>query len=223
MHYKKLIYALLGSLIFMQATQAARFKENVDFQRVSPSNLIGEAPKDKVQIVEFFLYSCPHCFELEPKLEKWVEAHKDQVEFKRVPAVITPNWVPLAKAYYIAEKLGVLDKSHHGLFESINKDKEVYLNEYKLSEYFATLGINPDVFIHEYDSEYIMKKVSDARIMSVNYAFRGVPAVIINNEFKTAPFYTKNQKEMLDVMDYLLDSVLQGKGYQAPSLIRRLN
>ncbi len=187
------------------------FAENAHYKRVSSGNTATIGHSNKIEVIEFFLYSCSHCYELEPKLKNWLDTNKDKVTFKRVPAVIAPSWVTLAKTYYIAEKLGVLDQTHEALFKSIHVDKKVYLNEYKLTEFFSAYGIAPNVFLHEFNSKDIVDKVSDARILSVKYAFRGVPAIVINDEFKTAPFYTKDQEQMLEVMDYLLAKITTAK------------
>ena len=107
------------------------------------------------------------------------------------------------------KKLNILDKTHDALFKSIHEDKKVYLNEYSLSEFYEKHGVKPDVFIREFNSQDVVDKVSDARVLTVKYAFRGVPAVVMNDEFKTAPFYVRDQEKMLDVMDFLLVKVTE--------------
>lgn len=202
---------LKGSLFFIAALCVSfslqaneTFRENTHYKRVADAQPEKSGKQEKIEIIEFFLYSCKHCYELEPKLEAWLDKNKDKVNFRQVPAVVTPSWVPLAKAYYVAEKLNVLEKTHDALFKSIHEDKEVYLNEYTLAKFYEKHGVKIDDFMRAYNSEEVIKKVSEARIMSVNYAFRGVPAVVINDEFKTAPFYNRSQEQMLEVMDYLL-------------------
>lgn len=202
------LFSILALSSLLQVSNAAEFKENAHYKRVSA------APKvqsDKIEITEFFLYSCSHCFELEPKLKKWLEINKEHIVFKRVPAVISVSWVTLAKTYYIAEKMNILEKIHEPLFKSIHNDKKVYLNEYKLAEFFENQAGKGDEFLSEFNSKDIIDKVSDARIASVNYQFRGVPALVINGEFKTAPFYNKNQEEMLLVLDHLLSKIKSRK------------
>ena len=188
-----------------QAVQ--RFTENAQYKRVAPAQAGAKKEKGKIEITEFFLYSCKPCFQLDPKLASWIRKNKDKVNFTRIPAVVSPSWVPLAKAYYVAKKLNVLDKTHDALFKSIHEDKKVYLNEYALSEFYEKHGVKPAVFLREFNSQDIVDKVSDARILTVKYNFRGVPAVVMNDEFKTAPFYTRDQEQMLDVMDFLLTKV----------------
>jgi thiol:disulfide interchange protein DsbA len=186
------------------------YKENAHYKRVTAIHK-DHIKAGKIEVIEFFLYSCPHCYELEPKLKAWLEKHKDEVNYKQVPAVVAPSWIPLAKAYYVAEKLNILDSTHEALFKAIHNDKRIFLNEYTLSKFFAQHGVKPNVFMHEFNAKDVMQKVSDARIMCAKYAFRGVPIVVINDEFKTAPFYNKDQEQMLKVMDYLLTKVNKEK------------
>ncbi len=183
-----------------------RFSENGHYQRVVPAQAeMGiEKSKDKIDVVEFFLYSCSHCFRLEPKIAKWVKENEDKVNFRRVPAVLTPNWVSLAKAYYVAEELGILEKTHDALFKSIVEDKKVYLNAMALAQFFKRYGVKQDEFVKRFNSKSVVDKVSDARILSAKYQFRGVPIVVVNDEYKTAPFYTKDQEQMIEVMDFLV-------------------
>ena len=76
----------------------------------------------RVEIMELFWYGCPHCFQLEPDLTAWVKALPKNVYFRRVPAIFsqTPHWIPLARAYYAAEILGLTDKLHHDFFNAIH-------------------------------------------------------------------------------------------------------
>jgi len=197
----------LSALCFTVTSQAVeRYRENGQYQRVVPAQAeMGIVKsKDKIDVVEFFLYSCPHCYRLEPKLIAWAEKNKDKVNFRRIPAVLTPHWVTLAKAYYVAEELGILDKTHKALFKAIVEDKKIYLSEFTLAEFFVDFGVDNKKFKEIFNSKKIVDKVSDARVLSVKYKFRGVPVVVVNDEFKTAPFYVKDQEEMLDVLDFLI-------------------
>ena len=41
--------------------------------------------KSKVEVIEFFWYGCPHCFEFEPELKAWIKRQSKDVVFKKVP------------------------------------------------------------------------------------------------------------------------------------------
>ena len=44
-----------------------------------------DTPADKVEVIEFFWYSCPHCNAFEPALNTWLKAQPKDVVVKRVP------------------------------------------------------------------------------------------------------------------------------------------
>src|ERR1700741_4479777 len=44
-----------------------------------------KADPSKIEVMEVFAYSCPHCFHLEPEVEKWVKKKPADVNFVRLP------------------------------------------------------------------------------------------------------------------------------------------
>ena len=87
-----------------------QFHEGSQYQRIDPPLPLGDH-KGKVEVVEMFFYACPHCYELEPKLQQWLK-DKPYVDFHRLPAIIGPSWAEQARAFYIIEALGNSPKMH---------------------------------------------------------------------------------------------------------------
>src|SRR4051794_134709 len=48
----------------------------------------------KVEVTEFFWYSCPHCHAFEPSLVEWVKKQGDNIVFKRVPVTFRESFEP---------------------------------------------------------------------------------------------------------------------------------
>ncbi len=159
----------------------------------------------KIHVVEMFFYACPHCYKLDPKFSEWKKLLPDDVVFERVPAIVGPTWGEQAKAYYVAEKLGMLDTFHKSFFDSIHKDGKQYYNELSLIQFFREKGVQPERFIDLVRSQEIIDKASEARIRTVKYGLRGVPAVVINGKYLTATYYTKDYDEMFSVINWLIE------------------
>jgi thiol:disulfide interchange protein DsbA len=159
----------------------------------------------KIHVVEMFFYACPHCYELEPKFSQWLKTLPNDVVFERVPAIVGPTWGEQAKAYYVAEKLGMLDSFHKAFFDSIHKDGQQYYNELSLLIFFREQGVVPDKFLELVRSQEVIDKASEARKRTVKYQLRGVPAVVINGKYVTATYYTRNYDEMFSVMNWLIE------------------
>ena len=178
------------------------------FRQGSHYRLINaNAPKHqvnkKIKITEYFLYGCPHCYELEPKLAKWLE-NNDNIEFNRVPAILGPTWGEMAKFYYVADKLNILEEMHKAFFKEVHASSKQYLSELAIREFFLKNGVTYEEYTAAYYSEEVRNNVNEARYQSVQLRLRGVPAVTINDKWMTAPFYVKNQEQMLEVLDYLV-------------------
>jgi len=182
---------------------AGKFSEGSQYQRIDPpAPLTGI--KDRIEVVEMFLYACPHCYELEPKLRQWLK-DKPYIDFHRMPAIMGPSWADQARAFYMIEALGKSDQMHLDLFKAIQEDGLQIYNEYSVVEFFVSQGEDREQVIGLYRSPEIMASVNQARLKTVKYGLRGVPAVIVNGKFKTAPFFVRDQEEMLEVLDALVE------------------
>jgi len=184
-------------------SETGRFHEGSQYQRIDPPVPLTEH-KNKVEVVEMFFYACPHCYQLEPKLQKWL-SDKPYVDFHRIPAIVGPSWADQARAFYMIESLGKPRQMHEALFKAIHKDGLRMYNEYTVIEFFASQRVDRQKATDLYHSQEIADKVSEARVMTVKYGLRGVPAVIVNGTFKTAPYFVHNQEEMIEVLDSLVD------------------
>lgn len=158
---------------------------------------------DKIEVVEIFWYGCPHCYHFEPVIEKWLEEKAEYIEFIRMPGVMGKNWLPHARAFYAAEKLGVLDKIHQPLFDAIHKEKRKILDKKSLRKFFVEQGISGDDFDQAIQSKEVEDNVRHAFTMGQRYAITGVPAVIINGKYVTSASMAGSFTEIIDVVNTL--------------------
>jgi len=168
---------------------------------------------DKVEVIEFFWYGCPHCYRLEPYLAEWLKKLPANVQFIRQPAVFGPRWMPQARAYFTAEALGVVDKIHADMFDALQNRHRPLSSEEELAEFFEEHGVDKDQFHQAYHSFIVDTKMRQAGAMSARYGVSGVPTIIINGKYKTSGTLAKNFPNLIAVMDYLIaaESKQQGK------------
>lgn len=161
------------------------------------------ATGNKIEVLEFFWYGCPHCYSLEPYLEKWQATKADDVQLRRVPAILGKNWIPHARAYFTAEKLGIVNKIHRPLFDAIHKDGQKIFDEESLRDFFATMGVDKDKFTHIYESNEISKKIQDAFLLGQQYQITGVPAIIVNGKYRTSASMAGSNANLIEVINQL--------------------
>ncbi|GEM_PF-1093664 len=179
-----------------------KYRQGSHFMRIDPS-IKTQSSEGRVEVIELFLYNCPHCLELEPKLDKWLSRHPE-VDFIRIPAILAPTWSEMAKFYYTAEKLGVLDKLHTKLYQAIHTEGKQFYSELAIRHFFLRHGVSALDYENAYFSKEVLAKTNKARRLSVLYNMRGVPAIIVNGKYKTAPFFVKSQEDMLELLDQLV-------------------
>ena len=200
---------LLATLVFLpllvSAADAAKgeFAEGIEYERVVPAQPVEEP--GKVEVLELFWYGCPHCYHLEPLLEKWRETLPKDVAFRRMPAIFTnPRWELHARAFYTAEALGVLDQIHRPLFEALHKEQLKLATEDELAAFFAQHGVKEEDFKRTFNSFYVTTKVNNAKLMTRRYGIDGVPAMIVDGKYRVDGPAAGSQERMLEVVNFLI-------------------
>ncbi len=164
---------------------------------------------NKIEVVEVFWYGCPSCYSFEPFLEQWLKTKPEDVQLVRLPGVLSQNWIPHAKAYYVAEKLGVLDKTHRVLFDTIHKDKKQVFTDGQIRDFFVSHGITGEVFDRTYSSKEVEAKIRQAYFLARDYKLTGVPSLVINGKYLTSPSHAGSTEEAVKVMNALIEKERQ--------------
>lgn len=196
--FKKAVFVFLLVFGVMGLSQA----ESTSYEQLSPPQPTQNP--DKVEVIEFFWYGCPHCYHFEPMLEAWLKNKPENVDFIRQPAVFSKLWALHAKAYYTAEALGVLDKVHADFFDTIQNKRQKLVDKDELAEFFAQHGVDKADFEAAYDSFLVDAKLRQARAMAPRYGVTGVPTIIVNGKYKITARLAGSQENMIKVMNDLI-------------------
>lgn len=196
--------AILGLLCF-----SALVKAEGGYEMVSPAQPVQNS--DKVEVIEFFWYGCPHCYSLEPSMVAWLKSKPANVEFIRQPAVFSDLWGKHAKAFFTAEALGVSEKTHADFFDAIQNKKQKLTSEDELVRFFAAHGVKEEDFKSAYNSFGVDAKMRQAETMAARYGVTGVPALIINGKYRVTATTAKSQDNMLSVTNQLIQQEAKAK------------
>jgi len=188
--------------IFLFAFSSLLRAESVGYETITPAQPTHDTTK--VEVIEFFWYGCPHCYDFEPLLNKWKESLPKNVEFIRQPAAFNETWTNHAKAYYTAEALGIADKLHADFFDAIQKKGEALETEEQLAKFFVAHGVKEADFHEAYNSFPVDAKIRQAGAMAARYGITGVPAIIINGKYKTNGKLAGSHEKMIEVMNQLI-------------------
>lgn len=201
---------LLFAGLFLATAQAAEFTEGKDYTRLSSAQ--PTTTQDRIEVVELFWYGCPHCYRLEPHIEEWLETRPDDVAFVRMPAVLSPRWELLARAWYTADLLGVTEQIHKPLFNAIHADRQRITSVDQLRDFFVEQGVSGEDFDSTFHSFGVAAKINRAREMTRRYQVRGVPALIINGKYRTSASEAGSHAAMIEVTNHLIEQEREAAG-----------
>ncbi len=192
-------FAMVVALGFISTGNVMAAKE---YEMINPPQ--PTTSKDKVEVVELFWYGCPHCFTLEPYVERWLKRKPENVKFVRMPGMFRPSWEIHGRAYYAAEVLGVVDKVHKPMFEAIHEQKRSLNDEASIMALFKANGVSEKDFKRVFRSFAVETKLRRAKDMGQRYGVRGVPALIVNGKYRTGATQSGGNAKVFKVVNELV-------------------
>ncbi|WP_312325435.1 thiol:disulfide interchange protein DsbA/DsbL [Stenotrophomonas sp.] len=140
----------------------------------------------KIEVVEMFGYTCPHCAHFEPLLEAWAKKLPKDVRFTPVPAAFSGAWDSFARAYYAADQLGVAKRGHAAMFKALHDEKSVPMQNVspdELAGFYAAYGVKADAYAAALKSDAVEKKLEYARAFAQRTKVPGTPALLVNGKY----------------------------------------
>ena len=203
--------ALLSSLAPVAGwAQSARPVAGTDYQ-VLDARAPVDAPAGKIEVVEFFWYSCPHCNAFEPALEAWVKKLPKDVVFRRAPVAFREDFVPQQRLYYALEAMGLVDRLHAKVFTAIHGEKLNLAKADAIIEWVARQGVDRAKFVEQFNSFTTATKSSRAAKLQNEYRVEGVPALGIAGRFYTDGSLARSMERALLVVESLMADVRAGR------------
>ena len=155
------------------------------------------------EVVELFWYGCSHCFDFEPHINKWKQSKAEDVSFVRVPAIFNARWEQHARAFYALELMGELEKGHDLLFSGIHEQGRGLHDLDSMARFFAANEIDEAKFRESFNSFAVETKISRAKQLIRQYQITGVPAVIIDGEYRTSASQAGGYPQLIGVIEEL--------------------
>lgn len=181
--------------------------EGKDFMRVAqPVPMSG----DKIEVVEFFGYWCPHCHAFEPALDAWVKKLPATVNFRRMPVAFNAAQEPAQRLYFGIEALGLVDTLHRKVFAAMHVERKRLDKDSEIADFAKANGVDPAKLQDAMKSFSVATKLRQARQLSEAYRIEGVPTLGIHGRFMTSPSIAGSQERALAVADALLGQARKG-------------
>jgi protein dithiol oxidoreductase (disulfide-forming) len=176
----------LGGLAALGSTSAqaqiAGLKEGTDYVRLGRPAPV-DAPAGQVEVLEFFAYTCIHCFNFEPVMAAWIKKKPANVVVKRTPVKFSEAFVPMQKLYYALEAMDLVDKLHEKVFSAIHVDKLRLTTAEAIIDWVGKQGVDKAKFAAVYNSFAVAGKSNRAVQLQDAYQVEGTPALGVAGRF----------------------------------------
>lgn len=181
-------------------------KEGVDYlvlDKPAPT----EAGAGKIEVVEFFWYSCSHCNRFEPQLEEWAKKMPKDVVLRRAPVAFRPDFEPQQRLYFVLEAMNKVDELHKKVFFAIHNEKQPLNTLALIADWVEKQGIDKAKFIEAYNSFPVATKTRKATLLQDAFKVDGVPALGVAGKYYTSGSLAQTMERALVVTDHLVGVV----------------
>ena len=202
--------ALVTASLFGMTAQAADVPLEAGKTYVELANPVAVSVPGKIEVVEFFWYSCSHCNAFEPALESWIKAAPKDLSIRRIPVAFNASFVPQQKLYFTLEGMGKLDTVHGKVFRAIHVEKQKLAKDDEIFAWVAQQGVDIAKFKEMYSSFTVASQVRRATALQEGYGVEGVPSMGVAGRFYTDGTMAGSMQTVLQVVEHLAGVARKG-------------
>jgi protein dithiol oxidoreductase (disulfide-forming) len=177
--------------------------------------VIGDIKKLKgvktIKMLEFFNYSCGHCYRFLETSKKLRAKFKDKLHHKKYPIYWGNQTAYPAMAFYIADSLGIEEEFTQELFDTSFK-LSIDVFQPKVIRFLAKEYKVAKEMKEGMQSDTIKAKTDESLALAKKYKANETPTIIINDVLKVAPSISGgNVDEMTANLEIIFDDILKNK------------
>jgi len=180
---KKIWLALAGMILAFSAS-AAQITAGKEY------TILDKPVAGEPQVLEFFSFYCPHCYQFEEvlhvsdtvrkKLPEGTKMIKYHVEF------LGPLGKELTQAWAVATALGVEDQITAPMFEAVQKTQTVQTVA-DIRQVFVNAGVKGEDYDAAWNSFVVKSLVAQQEKAAADLQLQGVPAMFVNGKYQLNP------------------------------------
>ncbi|WP_246606628.1 thiol:disulfide interchange protein DsbA/DsbL [Novilysobacter antarcticus] len=158
----------------------------------------------KIEVVEVFGYTCPHCASFEPALQEWKQQQKADVNVVSVPAPFGGYWIPYAQAFYAAQSMNLVERTHRDMFRAIHEERRLPVGgatPRDIAKFYAGYGVDADDFAAAMTGKPVHEKLVAARDFLSRSEVEGTPTLIVAGKYRVLG---KTSEDVLRITDALV-------------------
>lgn len=195
---------IAGTGAAQQPVSPQPVRAEIDYRVIKPQPL---SVASGIEVIDFFWYGCPHCYNLQPALERWISRKPADVTVRRIPAVLRDSWAPHARIYYTLEALGEVERLHQRVYYGYHVEELAMSKPEVVAEWAVRNGIARERWNEAYDSVAVQRKVEEAARLSRAYSVTGTPSLVVNGRYLTSSSMSESLNGVILILDGLIDKM----------------
>lgn len=195
------VVAVSTGALFLPMSAAQAAERYVTIEPAQPSDTTG-----KIEVLEFFAYTCPHCNTIEPMVQKWAKTLPDNVVLRPVPVAFNASMADLQRLYYSLEAMDRLDL-HDDVFKAIHGERKRIYEADAIADWVESKGVDKQAFMDVFGSFGITSKVARADELAKLYKIEGTPSIAVGGKYVTSPTMTNSYEATIEEAQRLVEKV----------------
>ncbi|PUE06384.1 disulfide bond formation protein DsbA [Limnohabitans sp. T6-5] len=190
--------------------QAALFKAGKDYM-VLERPLPTEVGNGKIEVIEFFWYSCPHCNAFEPSFAQWVKNAPKDVVVRRIPVAFRDDFAPQQRLFFTLEAMNLLDSLHAKVFAAVHVEKQALNTDASVLAWAEKQGVDKAKFSEIYKSFGVASKLKRAVQLQNDFKIEGVPSLGVAGRYYVDGTLAGSMERAVKVAESLIAQTRQGR------------
>lgn len=174
----------------------------VDYQIIDPPHPLAASP-GQVEVAEVFSYTCIHCARLEALTPAWKETLPPQVNFVYAP-MSHGAFEPIARGFYAAQAMGVLDQTHAGMFKALAEQQKLGAGRIDdIARLYGELGVDVDALKATANSFAVNTQIARGQRALARWAIEGTPTIVVAGKYRVITTSDRGHAGMLQAARWL--------------------
>jgi thiol:disulfide interchange protein DsbA len=204
------VSALAATALFAPASHAQAPQAGSQPYQVVNRPIQGDH-QGKIEVTEFFAYTCPHCAAMQPMVESWAKTAPADVVVVQVPVAFNAAMKPLQKLYYTLQAMNRPDL-HSKVFIAIHQEHKQLFTKAAMADWVASQGVDRKLFEDTFDSFSVNTQSERATQLTQQANIDGTPSYLVGGKYLTSPVMAGNSYQgALDEVNKLIPMARSGK------------
>ena len=203
-----------------------KWVEGKNYFRIDPAQPTSHP--GKIEVTEVFSYGCPACNGFHSTAEQIAKSLPQGAVMNYLAASFRPdeNWPMYQRAFYAAQALDLVGKTHDAMFDAVWKSGELSTYNLKSSglkarsawptiedaaKFYARYGVDPQEFVGVAKSFTVNTRMKRADDLMKAYGVESTPTMVVNGKYRFTASSAGGYAQSIELTQWLVAKEAAGK------------